>query len=273
MSAGERGMATARQAQRLQEVMDPGVVTGKTDTQGVQGGAKAVQFERKFDARSPYDDEMNTKMQLMDKDGMTPFGQVYYDDKVGKWLERKQGALEAADFDSYFNANFNKNDLASRQFAQQLNPEFYEAREREMDERVEVVKALKKMQLRGPQNKQDVYMLWLIETGRVQLPPNWDTIGPGYDAPPADNTARFQKGLIKMPLFLSKDQTAVAAGRNAQPKPLGAGAWGSVAAGSRRAFGLSAYDAGNGNNNPLAQWSGSRSDPNTVSTGFLKFLR
>ena len=138
MSASE-GMKLANEGQRLTEKMARGVITAPASTQGVQGGAQAVQFERNFTARDPMDDEMNTKMQLMDKEGMTPFGQVYYDDKVGKWLERKEAMNEVANFDAYFNREFNKNDLASRQFAQQIYPEFYSSREREMMVRAEEV--------------------------------------------------------------------------------------------------------------------------------------
>src|SRR5277367_2129826 len=102
MSAPQKGMALAKEAQDLTERMETGVITaGVDDTSTVQGGARAVQFPKKFSARSPEDNLMNTKMQLMDDKGMTPFGQVYYDDAAGRWIQRKAAAAEAANFDSY----------------------------------------------------------------------------------------------------------------------------------------------------------------------------
>lgn len=227
--AAMQGLSLVREGQRMTERMADGVYTAPAPSDDVQGGAKAVQFQRKFTARDRYDDEMNTKMQLMDKNGMTPFGQVYYDDKVGRWLQKKEAAAEAANFDSYFNQNFNKNDLASRQWAQQIHPEFYDAREREMAERAELVVKLKKIQLRGPQNEEDLKMLYLIENGRVVLPPDWDKIGAGFedtDYSTEDkklNEKIFRRGLIRMPLFLTKEQKRARANQNQEN-----GAWGNA---------------------------------------------
>lgn len=208
MSNVKEGMHLVKEARRTTGKMRHGLVTAEApDKNGVQGGAQVVQFERKFDARDAYDDEMNTKMQLMDKEGMTPFGQVFFDDKTGRWLERKAAVAEAANFDAYFNKEFNKNDLASRQWAQSINPDFYKAREDEMNEKAEVILRLKKIQLRGPQDKEDLYMLWLIESGQVELPAGWDRLGPSYDSDfnkntlAAQNEKSFVQGLIRLPLF------------------------------------------------------------------------
>jgi hypothetical protein len=262
-------MSLVREAQGITEKMQPGVYTAPAQTGGVQGGAQAVQFGRKFDARSRYDDEMNTKMQLMDKNGMTPFGQVYYDDKVGRWLQDKEAAVEAANFDSYFNANFNKNDLASRQWAQQIHPDFYTAREEEMNERAEMVLKLKKIQLRGPQNEEDLKILYLIEQGRVELPSDWDKIGPGYegtDPSAADikrNQQQLTRELVRMPLFLTKSQH-----KNRAEANKGRGAWGNL---NR----VPAFDGSepptvrNNQNVPIAKFSGGR----TMGFNFANFLR
>lgn len=227
MSAPQEGMHLAKEAQVMTEKMNPGVITAPPPEGGVQGGAQAVAFPKKFIARDKMDDEMNTKMQLMDKDGMTPFGQVYFDDKAAKWLERKAAVGEAANFDKWFGQNFNKNDLASRQFAQQINPQYYSDREREMAERADVVLRLKGIQLRGPQSKEDLYMQWLIDSGRVKLPKDWDRLGvsvtdqAGYEAVQAQQQKNYAFGLIRMPLFLSSVQRINRAQQNKT-----VGAWG-----------------------------------------------
>lgn len=238
----KQGLHLAQKAQDVTEKMEDGVYTAGAPQGGVQGGAQAVMFQRKFDARDPMDAEMNTRMQMMDSNGMTPFGQVFYDDKIGRWVERKAAVAEAANFDRYFAQNFNKNDLASRQFAQKINPEFYQQREREMNERAEMVVKLKGIQLRGPQSKEDLYMLWLIESGRVRLPKDWDRIGPGFTGTDADlndstlkykafNKENYARGLIRLPLFLTDQQRATRAAQNRAED-----AWGSTDPGVTSSF-------------------------------------
>ena len=256
MSASRFGMHLANEGRDLTETMRDGVITGTTNDQGVQGGAQAMQFQRKFEAKTPYDDTMNAKLQLMDKDGMTPFGQVYYDDKTGKWLEKKQAAIEAANFDAYFNANFNKNDLASRQWAQSIHPEFYQAREQEMTKKAETILKLKKIQLRGPQDDEDLYMLYLIDSGRVSLPQDWDRLAPAETEPPANNKQLFKDGLVRFPRFRTAMQRTGAAVGNEQ-----SGAWGSPSA----AANLLGPNA-DGKNNPLSR------GPGTLKLADLSFL-
>ena len=260
----------AKEAQVFTERMRDGVYTSAPDTSTTpQGGAAAVSFARKFDAKDKMDDEMNLKMQLMDKDGMTPFGQVYYDDKVGRWLERKEAAAEAANFDSYFGSNFNKNDLASRQWAQQIHPEWYAAREREMAERAEMVLKLKGIQLRGPQSADDLRMMYLIESGRVQLPADWDQIGPGvqsqaaFDARKVANEQNYVAGLIRFPLFLTKLQRQTRADSNSANR-----AWGNVDAAADRFSGGEPPRVIAAQNRPLS----SAKNGGTLGGNFLKLL-
>ncbi len=204
MSAVREGQHLMREGADLTREMQDGPITGGPQNDPTQGGADAAQFQRKFGGANAYDDEMNQRMQLMDPTtGMTPFGQVYYDDKVGKWLQDKQKVAEVANLDAWFGAQFNKNDLASRQFAQQIYPEYYSEREREMMSKAKEALNLKFIQLRGPQSKEDLYKLWLINTGRVTLPEDWDRIG---GTPTEGATTLFKKGLVRAPMPLSTAQ-------------------------------------------------------------------
>lgn len=256
MSASREGARLAREGQRLTETMMDGVVTGTTDFQQAQGGAAAYQLPRKFDARSRMDDEMATRMQLADDKGNTPFGQLMYDDRVGKWLERKADAVEAANLDAWFNKEFNRNNLADRQFAQQIHPGFYESREREMRERTEEILNLKMIELRGPRSKEDLYKLWLINTGRVVLPKDWDRIGGSaqtFEA--ATQEKNFKAGLIRVPKFTTeKERTANAEQLRA------AGLWGNPAK-AANTFKMGAADATNGL---------FASPPNSLAESFLR---
>ena len=237
------GMHIVKEAQVLTERMAPGVITAPVDdVTNVQGGAVAAQFPKKFDARDRMDDEMNMKMQLMDGQGMTPFGQVYYDERVGKWLERKSATAESANFDSWFGKNFHKNDLASRQWAQQVNPGFYSDREKDMADRAQMVLKIKGIQMRGPQSKEDLFIQYMIDSGRVKLPPDWDRLGlnlntqgeEAYRAIQPAQRQNFAFGVIRMPLFLGEVQRSRRAEANQQ-----LGAWGNRADAISQTFGVS----------------------------------
>lgn len=263
MSATRQGSALVNEARHLTDTFQDAPVTAPTDDRPSQGGATAVQFPRSFSAKSPYDDEMNMKMQLMDENGMTPFGQVYYDDKVGRWLERKQQAAEEANFDSWFGSNFNSNDLPTRQHGQKLYPGYYSSREDEMTKKAQAALKLKMIQLRGPQTKEDLYMLWAIQTGRAQLPADWDRIGPSHEYDPSKDSELFKQGLVRIPKFRSQAERTAGAQQNAANR-----LWGSQqAASAQRNVFSSGMDTGR--NNPLSK------APGTVgmkSYGFLSGL-
>lgn len=213
MSEGAR---LADQARQMSDVFQTGVVTAEQNPASA-GGPVAAQFPRKFGGRDPYDDVMNMRRQLADANGNTPFGQLEYTDDVARWAMRKQAVAEEADFDAWFNRNYNKNNLASRQFAQEINPQFYSEREKEIMARAKEAAALKIIQLRGPKTKEELYKVWLIESGRVDLPKDWDRIGPSYAYTDQEANKNFKKGLLSLPKFLNRSQRNANAGRPSNP--------------------------------------------------------
>lgn len=216
--ASAKGMKIANAGRDVSEVMEDGVITAAPDnTPNAQGGQQAVAMPRKFLSRDPMDDKMRQRLQLMDKDGMTPFGQVYYDDSVGRWLEKKEAATELANMDAWFGQNYNKSSIAERQFAQQIYPEYYTEREKLMMEKAAMVVKLKAIQLRGPRNKEDLMLQYLVQSGKVQLPADWDRIGTSTLTAP-DMTvqrANFARGLVRLPRFETNVERQVNA-RSAQ---------------------------------------------------------
>lgn len=269
--AVREGMHLVNEAQDFTERMQDVPKTGDADTTTqAQGGAIATQFGRKFDARTPYDDDINMRMQLMDKNGMTPFGQVYYDDRVARWMEKKAAVQETANLDKWFNAEYNKNNLADRQFAQQIYPEFYAERERQMLAKAKEALAIKMIQLRGPQSKEDLYKQWLINTGRVVLPPDWDRIGPSATQVNMEKeTALFRSQLIRLPKFVNTNVREDHATQNQR-----VGLWGNQAAAQRSAnpFGWEQGEQliSRAQSRPLAE---PRPGLNTTATDILSQLR
>lgn len=209
--ASAKGMKIADAGRDVSEVMEDGVITSGADrSANAQGGQPAVSMPRKFQTKDAMDDRMRQRMQLMDDKGMTPFGQVYYDDSVGRWLEKKEAATELANMDAWFGKNYNKASIAERQFAQQIYPEYYTEREKLMMEKAAMVVKLKAIQLRGPRNKEDLMLQYLVQSGKVQLPADWDKIGISTteerltDAQMTAQRANFARGLVRLPRFLTE---------------------------------------------------------------------
>ncbi len=239
MSASKFGGKLLNEARNLNETMEDGIATsGPDDTTQAQGGAVATAFPTKFGAREEMDDLMNLRQQLnVDGKGQTPFGEMYYDDSIGRWIQRKEQAVEAANFDSWFGQNFNKNNLADRTWAQQINPEFYQRRASEMMEQTKEIFDLKMLQLFGPRSEKDMYKLYLLNRGLVKLPSDWDRIGKSTTAPAPrqEDRDRFREQLIRMPKIPSRVDRA----RNAVTVP-----WGDQAGAANPAFGASVYNTG-----------------------------
>lgn len=207
MSAVSKGTQLDATAKAATEAFEPGVVTSRPDAAtNVQGGAIAGQFQRKFEARSKRDDMVRMKQQLMDpQTGTSRFGTVQASDADFRWLADKAKAAEAADFDAWFGQHFDKNDLASRQWAQEVNPDYYKERERLILEKAKMAARVRTIQLRGPQSEEDLMLMWALNTGRVQLDKDWDRIGPvvtdgfQYDALADEQQRIFKRGLFSIP--------------------------------------------------------------------------
>ncbi len=209
MSAPAAGARIQNQHAKMTENARLGVVTHDQDREGnVQGGAAAFSFPNSFSAASPRDEIVDLKRQLMDDGGMSPFGQVQFTERDARWLLEKQQASEQANFDSWFGKQFHKNDVASRQFAQQIYPGYYEDRERKMTERAKLALRINLIKLRGPQNEEDLITLYGLQSGKIRLEEGWDRIGVSYDkvsdqtGPTAEE--RFSRGLLSVRKFLSQ---------------------------------------------------------------------
>lgn len=145
------------------------------------------------------DQRLRTKMQMMKKDtGMTPFGQVMATDADFKLLDQKQKVAELANFDKWVGENFHKGDVVARQWLQEVHPGYYDAREKEIDDRAEFAKMVAKVKLRGPATYEELVLVYGLMEGKIQLEPGWNVIG-YHDASfttSADRQNRFGKHLM-----------------------------------------------------------------------------
>lgn len=176
MSLGSRIEATN---ERVYRDALGGVTTGATKT---GGQSDAVAFPRQFSAGpavEAWQKETAFKQGLVidDKTKMTPFGQLQFSERDQQALLAQQDLQREAEFDAWFGERFNKSDLANRQFAQNINKEFYDKREEEMVRRARLALQLKLIQLRGVRTEEDMMLQFGIERGHIVLPTDWDRIG------------------------------------------------------------------------------------------------
>jgi hypothetical protein len=194
-------------ARDVSQKMEEGVFTAPIANDKIQGGSTAAQFPVKFGGRNRRDDMMRMKAEMMNPaTGMSKFGEVTATDADFKWLAKKQEQVEEANYDSWFGKNFHKNDLASREFAQEIHPEYYSKREAEMTERAKMALRIRLIEFRGPKNEKDLQLQYLLNTGQINLGPNWDKIGPAMTILTqaqdlANSGAALKRGLFSLPRF------------------------------------------------------------------------
>lgn len=164
-SAAQGGTTTHTQAS-VQENANPAQMTASYPRAGLS-------------SRTPEADQrMRTKMQMMDPNtGRTPFGTVMATDADFKILEQKRKLVEEANFDAWLGQNFHKGDVTSRKWLQEVVPDYYDAREKEIDDRAEFAKMVSKIKLRGPKTTEEMVLVYGLSEGKIELQPGWNVIG------------------------------------------------------------------------------------------------
>lgn len=199
-----------------------GVYTGSA----VQPGASPAQTTQHFargglGAEDPRDELMQEKMEFLKAGGQTgntKFGQITATDEDFEWLQRKRDTEALANMDAWISDQFHTGDVATRKWLQEVYPDYYEARERELMDRAKFALRVKLLLLRGPKNHKDLILLWGLQTGQIELDRDWDRIGPSQSAPDqATEQRHFKKGLFN-PLRYRTDGERL----SAQGGPVGA---------------------------------------------------
>jgi len=197
----------------MSEKLEAGLTTHAAP--GPAGPVSAGSFPRKgLSARDPRDELMAEKMEFIaGKQGMSPFGQVVASDADFRWAQKKRETEALANFDAWAGQNFHSNDPALRKWHQEINPGYYEERERLMVERAKMALRLKLLKLRGPKTEEDLITIWGLKTGRIKLDKDWDRIGPYEEAgsthSTSDQQARFKNGLFNIKRYLAGSERKV----------------------------------------------------------------
>ena len=182
MSAAAQGAKIQRKEDEVTNELKQGVTTHAAQAAAqATAGAPAGSFPRDFSAGTEeWDKITKLKQSMTTEPGRTPFGDLQFSDRDAYALLRKEDAAKAAAFDAWFGEKYNNSDLPTRQLAQELNPEYYAAREAKMAAKAKMALRIALIKLRGPKSEEDLQILFGLQTGDIRLEEGWDRIG--YEA-------------------------------------------------------------------------------------------
>ena len=147
-----------------------------------------------FGGPTKRDEYLRMKMQFVneyDGGGASPFGTIVATDKDFEQILKKREAEEKANFDAWVGKNFHTNSVVDRAFLQQVYPQYYKARVAELEDKAKLAVQIAKIDLFGPQDEDDLETIYLLQSGQVELPKNWNVIG--YHSDPHDAAAEERK--------------------------------------------------------------------------------
>jgi hypothetical protein len=201
----------ARQAAEYDKQARSGIYTSFTQNTAQDprvGGNMTMAYPRRgFEAFDNRDELMRVKMDLIKNGkttGMTPLGLVTVTPQDLEWLQKKQEVEAKFNFDRWIGENFNTNDVVTRQWLQQIYPEYHDAREQAMVDRAKFALRIHLLMMRGPKDHKDLVLYWALQQGLVKLDRDWDRIGAGQIAQDSTDAQRkmgieqkrFRKGLM-----------------------------------------------------------------------------
>lgn len=217
MSNPAKNVRFAEKLQTMQEKVAPDQVTvmqDRTRDQELQRNAPrtpGVQDEQfpteDLSMADPRDKVQYAKLELQDPDhpGYTKFGKLEAKDSDFEWLQKKQAALEAADFDEWFARWFDLMDPAQKKRAKELYPEFYARRKKLLKKQSRNAFDFARIKLEGIETFDDLVKTYMAETGRLDLGPMQRLMQPELGFKEKDNTKRFQRGLANPFLIFGKE--------------------------------------------------------------------
>lgn len=165
-------------------------------------------------APDAYDNVANIKQQYAQAMQGNSNWVVPFEQADAAYLMRKRNAEEKAQFDIWIQQKFNLTDPAQNMMLQGIAPELYQRREEVIDSQQELASRYAKVRLRGPKSIDDLYLEWLIETNRIDLPqgPVWDPKKwrqaqvPTGTSDVAWNNKRYEAGFFSPLYWMSSEQ-------------------------------------------------------------------
>lgn len=188
-----------KKVQRKQDKLAPDQVQLEVDrtedAEPFTPGNSDVQFPTEaYEKKSKKDELMSAKLSMQTAPGVTPFGTLKAKDADFKWMQKKQEAMEKANFEQWFAQWFDKQDPASKKLAREAYPSFYASRQRLLSKQTENLKKLASIKLHGIRTKDDLFTLYLAHSGRLDVGPLNNILNPNQND--IDNERAFMRGLL-----------------------------------------------------------------------------
>lgn len=199
-----KGKAILNETAGITNQLKAGVYTQDEMADQPSGGRVTAVFPRSgLGTESKRDELMRAKAELVAQappgTTRTPFGTVQLSDQDIQWILQKRKTEAEANFDSWVGTNFHTHDVTGRKWLQEVMPEFYEKREKEMIDKAKIALRINRILLRGPKSEKDLLLIWGLQTGQIQLDRNWNVIGPNKtpdDVDMEEERERFVNGLL-----------------------------------------------------------------------------
>lgn len=101
---------------------------------------------------------------------------IPFTDSDAAYMMRKRDYEEQAEFDAWVMQEFDTTDPAQLKMLREIAPDLFQRREELIDLVQGVVSRVAKIRNRGLQDRDDLVLMWAIQTGRIELPEGrvWD---------------------------------------------------------------------------------------------------
>lgn len=97
-------------------------------------------------------------------------GQAHLSDGDLKVIEDIERQKQTNSFESFVASYFDLSDPATAKLVEDMMPEYYEKRQESIEHQAELQKQLALIDLRGVKTKQDLMVLYLLQTGAIPMP-------------------------------------------------------------------------------------------------------
>lgn len=187
-------LAEGREAEAEQEAVEGAVWEREADYQ--------AQHPRYPDYHYPDDKERDTYMMVKKQlastagvdgfPGVSPFGMMYAGDKEIQYLIDKKNAQELALFKAFVEDSIPRGTPWAREFFERIMPGWYQSKIDIIQDKLAIINRFIDMSIRGPQNMEDMFLLYQLYTGKIEIPNNWPALIKGNEVV----DAHFATGLF-----------------------------------------------------------------------------
>lgn len=155
-----------RQHQRA--VSDRGTYSmprGRARTDGELEAEFPAQY---FPDHEKEDQRVALKAKLL-ADGKRPLGDAMMTDADLRWYQQKEEVKQQIIFDEWFSKLYDTTDPNKLRLAQELYPEYYQMREREIKRQAAIQEKVALIKLRGVADKDDLEFIFALQSGNIKL--------------------------------------------------------------------------------------------------------